>query len=87
MRYPACEKLEIIRRVERSHLRAKQTLAMLGMPRTTFYRGYERYRLDGERALQDQAPLPVRVWHRSPDEVRDRLSTRALDRAELNARE
>ena len=39
MRYPACEKLEIIGLVERSHLRAQQTLAMRGMPRTTFYRG------------------------------------------------
>ena len=39
MRYPACEKLEIIGRVERSHLPAQQTLAMRGMPRTTFYRG------------------------------------------------
>ena len=36
MRYPACEKLEIIRLVERSHRPAKQTLAMLGMPRTPF---------------------------------------------------
>ena len=36
MRYPACEKLETIRLVERSHLPAKQTLAMLGMPRTPF---------------------------------------------------
>ena len=38
MRYPACEKLESIRLVERSHLPAKQALAMLGIPRTTFYR-------------------------------------------------
>ena len=36
MRYPASEKLEIIRLVERSQLPAKQTLAMLGIPRTTF---------------------------------------------------
>ena len=35
MRYSASEKLEIIRLVERSHLPAKQTLAMLGVPRTT----------------------------------------------------
>ena len=27
------------------------------------------------------------MWHRSPDEVRDRLITRALDRAELSPRE
>ena len=35
MRYPASEKLEIIRLVERSHLPAKQTLDMLSIPRTT----------------------------------------------------
>ena len=47
MRYPASEKLEIIRLVERAQLSAKQTLGMLGVPRTTFYRWYERYRLGG----------------------------------------
>ena len=31
MRYPATEKLEIIRLVEQSHLPAKQTLDRLGM--------------------------------------------------------
>ena len=40
MRYPATEKLEIIRTVEGSHLPTKQTLDMLGIPRTTFYRWY-----------------------------------------------
>jgi transposase-like protein len=43
MRYPASEKLEIIRLVEQSHLPVKRTLAMLGIPRTTFYRWYDRY--------------------------------------------
>ena len=56
MRYPASEKLEIIRLVERSHLPAKQTLDMLSVPRTTFYRWYERYRFEGQDALQDKAP-------------------------------
>lgn len=56
MRYPAAEKREVIRLVERSHLPAKQTLAMLGIPRTTFYRWYERYRLGGQDGLQDKAP-------------------------------
>ena len=42
---PGREKLEIIRLVERSPLSAKQTLDRLGVPRTTFYRWYERYRL------------------------------------------
>ena len=87
MRYPAAEKLEIIRLVERSHLPAKQTLDMLSVPRTTFYRWYERYRLEGRDALQDKAPLPARVWNRIPDDVRDRLLTLALDRPELSPRE
>ena len=56
MRYPASEKLEIIRLVERSQLPAKQTLAMLGIPRTTFYRWYAHYRVGGQDALQDKAP-------------------------------
>jgi len=35
MRYPASEKLEIIRLVERSHLPAKATLDILGVARLT----------------------------------------------------
>ena len=33
MRYPATEKLEIIRLVEQSHLSARQILGKLGIPR------------------------------------------------------
>ena len=87
MRYAASEKLEIIRLVERSHLPAKQTLDMLGVPRTTFYHWYAHYRLDGEAALQDKAPLPVRICNRIPDTVRSQLITLALDRPELSPRE
>ena len=42
MRYSASEKLEIIRTVEASHLPVRQTLAMLGIPSTSYYRWYER---------------------------------------------
>ena len=38
MRYPASEKLEIIRLVEQSHLPATRTLDKLGIAKTTFYR-------------------------------------------------
>ncbi len=82
MRYPASEKLEIIRLVERSHFPAKQTLDILGIARTTFYRWYAHYRFDGEAALQDKAPLPARIWNRIPDIVRERLIPLALDRPE-----
>ena len=44
MRYPASEKLEIIRLVERSHLPVRRTLDKLGIPAKTFYRWYDRYR-------------------------------------------
>ena len=43
MRCPASEKLEIIRLVEQSHLPVKTTLAKLGVPKTTFYRWYDRF--------------------------------------------
>ena len=56
MRYPASEKLEIIRLVEESNLSARLTLAKLGIPRTTFYRWYNRYLQRGEAGLQDQRP-------------------------------
>ena len=54
MRYPASEKLEIIRLVEESHLSARRTLAKLGIPRTTFYRWYDRYVEGGFDALADR---------------------------------
>ena len=43
MRYPASEKLEIVRIVEQSHLPARRTLEQLGIPRRTFCRWYDRY--------------------------------------------
>jgi putative transposase len=80
-------KPEIIRLVERSHLPAKQTLDMLGIARTTFYRWCERFRLEGADALQDRAPLPARIWNRIPDSVRERSITLAPARPELSPRE
>ena len=66
MRYPASEKLEIIRLVEQSHLPAKRTLDTLGVPRTTFYRWYNSYLQGGLEALEDRPPKPSRVWNRIP---------------------
>jgi hypothetical protein len=58
MRYPASEKLDIIRTVEGSHLPAKQSLDMLGIPRAAFCRWYDRYVDGGLDALADHAPRP-----------------------------
>ena len=49
MRYPGTEKLEIIRLVEHSPLPVRPTLAKLGIARSTFYRGYDRYSRVGRR--------------------------------------
>jgi putative transposase len=87
MRYPASEKLEIIHLVERSHLPIKQTLDKLGIPRTTFYRWYDRYQIGGLEALEDQSPRPSRVWNRIPDDVRQGIVDLALDVPELSPRE
>ena len=87
MRYPASEKVEIIRLVEESHLSARLTLAKLGIPRTTFYRWYDRYLQRGEAGLQDQSPKPKHVWNRIPDVVRRKVVKLALQETELSPRE
>ncbi len=84
MRYPASEMLEIIQIVEQSHLPAKW---MLGIPRTTLYRWYDRYQTGGPKTLEDRSPKPWQVWNRIADEVRDRVVELALDESELSPRE
>ena len=42
MRYPASEKVEIIKIVEQSPLSARKTLDRIGVPRATFYRWYDQ---------------------------------------------
>ena len=87
MRYPAAEKLEIIRLVEQSRLPVRRTLEKLGIPRATFHRWYDRFLTSGVEALEDGRPRPKRVWNRIPDEVRDKIIELALDRPELSPRE
>lgn len=87
MRYPASEKLEIIRLVEQSHLPAKRTLTRLGIPKTTFYRWFARYEAFGKAGLEDRRPHPGRVWNRIPDEIRQAVVDLALDEPELSPRE
>ena len=88
MRYPASEKLEIIRLVEQSHLPVKRTLAKIGVSRPTFYRWYDLYRQFGEADLQDQRAGSKRpAWNRIPDDVRAQIVEMALERPELSPRE
>ena len=55
MRYPASEKLEIIRLVEQSHLPVRRTLEKLGIQPARFYRWYDR--------LQTGGPKPWMISH------------------------
>ena len=87
MRYPASEKLEIIRIVEQSHLPAKRTLDQLGVARRTFYRWYDRYLEGGPEALQDRPSAPSRVWNRIGDDIQDQIVEMALEQTDLSPRE
>ena len=87
MRYPASEKLEIIRLVEQSHLPVRRTLEKLGIQPARFYRWYDRLQTGGPEALEDRASRPTRVWNRIPDAIRERIVQLALDEPELSPRE
>jgi len=87
MRDPATEKLEIIRLVEQSHLPAKRTLAQLGIPKTTFYRWYDRFLTHGPEGLEDGTGGSARVWNRIADSVRGQIVEMALEHTELSSRE
>ena len=87
MRYPASDKVEIIRLVEQSHLPTRRTLEMLGISRASFYRWYDRYETGGPEALSDRPSRPNRVWNRIPDEIRSQIIELALDQPELSPRE
>ena len=87
MRYPASEKLEIIRIVQQSHLPANKTLDQLGIARRTFYRWYDRYVEGGPEALEDRPSRPSRVWNRIGAEIQNQIIDMALEQSELSPRE
>jgi putative transposase len=87
MRYPASEKLEIIRTVETSPLPVRRTLAQIGIAKSTFYAWLDRYAVGGLDALEDRKPRPGRVWNRIRDDVRQTIITFALEQPELSPRE
>jgi transposase InsO family protein len=87
MRYPASDKLEIIRLVEQYHLPVRRTRDKLGILPCTFYRWYDRFQTGGPEALEDKSSQPRWVWNRIPDDVREQLVQLALDEPELSPRE
>ena len=87
MRYPASEKLEIIRIVEQSHLPARRTLDQLSIARRTFYRWYDRYLAGGLQALEDKPSAPGHVWNRIAPAIQAQIVEMALEETELSPRE
>ena len=87
MRYRAAEKLEIIRLVEQSSLPVRRTLNQLDVPRSTFYRWYDRYRARQDAGLADHSPAPRRVWNKLPAAINQALLQLALKQPELSPRE
>ena len=87
MRYPASEKLEIIRIVEQSHLPAQRTLEQLGIPRRTFYRWYDSFLEGGPEALADRPSAPSRVWNRIGEDIQQQIIDMALETTDLSPRE
>jgi putative transposase len=87
MRYPATEKLEIIRLVEQSDLSVRLTLEHLGIPRSTFYQWYDRYQEQGFDGLEDKPSAPPKVWNRIPPRRRDQILELALGEPDLSPRE
>ena len=87
MRYSASDKTEIIRLVEQSPWPARQTQEKLGIPRSSFYRWYDRYQRGGPEALVDRPSRPDRIWNRIPEAIRCQIVDLALDQPELSPRE
>ena len=84
MKYSPSDKTEIIRLVEQSPSPARRTLEKLGIPRSSFYRWYDRYRRGGPEALADRPSRPDRVWNRIPKAIRSQIVELALDQPELS---
>jgi len=63
----------------------RRTLEQLGIPRSTFYGWYDRYRT--RDTLEDRAPAPRRVWNKLPVEVTQAVLELALKEPQLSPRE
>ena len=87
MRYSASEKFEIIELGEQSSLSIRQTLAPIGIPKSTFYEWYSRYQEGGIEALEDGKPRPRRIWNKIPDKIRTAIIDLALAEPDLSPRE
>ena len=87
MRYSQSEKMEIIRLMEASELSIRQTLRELGIPRSTFYRWYQRYQDEGYDGLANKSHNARQFWNKIPQRVKDEVLVSALAAPEKSPRE
>src|SRR5258707_359260 len=87
MRYSASEKFEIIELVEQSSLSIRRTWAQMGIPRSTFYDWYSRYKEGGIEAVEDGKPRPRRIWNKISDKIETAIVNLALEEPDLSPRE
>lgn len=87
MCYSQAEKMEIIRLVESSERSVKQTLAELDVPRSSFYRWYQRYQAQGYDGLAERKPGPRQFWNHIPQAMRQHVVEVALERPDQSPRQ
>ena len=87
MRFTASEKHEIIKLLEGSDLPAKMTLNQLGIPKSTFYDWYARYRDKGYEGLLPLKDPERKQWNQIPDKEREEVVNIALEYPEKSPRE
>jgi transposase InsO family protein len=87
MRYSQAEKMEIIHLVEHSKLSITKTLEELNVPRSSFYRWYQKYQNKGYDGLADKKPRAKRIWNRIPEEVKEQVVDLALSYPEKSCRQ
>jgi len=87
MRYSQAEKREIIHLVDHSNLSIRKTLAELDVPRSSFYRWYQKYQKDGYEGLADKKAGAKRIWNKIPEEVKERVVDMALSNPEKSCRQ
>jgi len=87
MRRSQAEKIAIIRLVEHSELSISRTLDEVDVPRSTFYRWYQRYQEEGLDGVADLKPRAREFWNRNPGIVRDQVVQIALEYPDKSARQ
>ena len=87
MYYSQWEKFEIIKLVEQSDVGINRTLKELKVNKSTFYKWYQNYRVNGVEGLSRKRSRINTSWNRINDSDRDKVVEIALEKPELSPRE